>query len=69
MGWNCPECGHLFEPREKMEIKTSSGWIDVTHKVCSNCGAEYITAFRTAWDKDNYVGLLKVWPEPKGIAV
>jgi hypothetical protein len=44
-----------------MTIETKSGFIEVQHLVCPDCGAEYITVFRSMGHGNNYLGLVKIW--------
>ena len=63
MGWNCMECGALLIPKEEMTVDSKAGNLSVGRNICSECGAEFITVFRWHGSKNNYLGLVKIWPD------
>ena len=64
MGWNCMECGDLLKPKEKMIVESHAGHLSVEFMGCPRCKAEYITVFRAMGGKNNYLGQVKIWPDP-----
>lgn len=59
------ECGDLLKPKGKMILDTKAGGLSVEYMVCLGCGAEFVTVFRFMGAGNNYLGLVKIWPDTK----